>query len=54
MDKYFTSFPLLAHLGVTHLGEVVYIAFSESSEPSRLVRHWNKVERKYFSEQQPH
>ena len=31
----------------------VYIASSESSEPKRFVRRWNKVERKYIQEQQP-
>ena len=29
-----------------------YIAFSESCEPRRFVRYWNKVERKYIQEQQ--
>ena len=32
---------------------MVYIASSESCEPKRFVRCWNKVERKYIQEQQP-
>ena len=32
---------------------VVYVASSESCEPKRFVRCWNKVKRKYIQEQQP-
>ena len=32
---------------------VVYIASSESCEPKRFVRCWNKVEKKYIQEKQP-
>ena len=32
---------------------MVYIAFSESFQPKKFVRCWNKVERKYIQEQQP-
>ena len=31
----------------------VYIAFSESFQPKKFVRCWDKVERKYIQEQQP-
>ena len=31
----------------------IYIASSESCEPKRFSRCWNKVERKYIQEQQP-
>ena len=31
---------------------MIYIASSESSEPKRFVRCWNKVEKQYIQEQQ--
>ena len=32
---------------------LVYVASSESSEPKRFVRCWNKVERKHIQKQRP-
>ena len=39
-------------VGTTYI-RAVYIAFPQPSELNRLVRRWNKVERKYIQEQQP-